>query len=69
MSDPNPNPNPEYYKDHRGEWRWHVRDEHNRKITAAASEGFASKQKAQENFSITQGYEDEDVWLTEGGQE
>lgn len=45
-------PEPIFYQDKRGEWRWHVIAT-NREITAASSEGFASKQKAQENYEIT----------------
>ena len=45
------NPNPEYYQDAAGKWRWRVRGA-NGEITDAAHEGFASKQKAQENYDL-----------------
>ena len=41
----------EYYQDHGGEWRWRITAA-NGEITEAASEGFASKQKAQENYRL-----------------
>lgn len=51
----------EYYQDRKGEWRWRTRDLKNRirdpqgEIVGAASEGFASKQKAKENYEINRG--------------
>ena len=38
-----------FYKDSVGEWRWTVRAK-NYKIVGAASEGFASRQKAVQNY-------------------
>lgn len=45
------NPNPEYYEDAAGEWRWRVKGA-NGEIIDASSEGFASKQKAEENYDL-----------------
>ncbi len=42
---------PEYYQDHEGKWRWRIIAA-NHKVTDAASEGFASKQKAKENYQL-----------------
>lgn len=42
----------EFYTDRAGYWRWRVKGA-NGEIVAASSEGFASKQKAQENYRLT----------------
>lgn len=42
---------PEYYQDKTGDWRWRVTAA-NDEITEASSEGFASRQKAQENYRL-----------------
>lgn len=42
----------EFYKDKADQWRWRVRNKQNNKIVAAASEGFASKERAMENYDI-----------------
>jgi uncharacterized protein YegP (UPF0339 family) len=43
---------PEFYRDNRGEWRWRVQDLGNNEIVDASSEGFASKEKAQQNYAL-----------------
>lgn len=45
---------PDYYRDRKGEWRWRVTDPGNNEIVDAASEGFATKQKAEENYALGQ---------------
>lgn len=53
-----------FYQDSAGEWRWRVRDLTNRtedpdgEIVAAATEGFSSKDKAEENWLITVNLDD-----------
>lgn len=41
---------PQYYMDVAGQWRWRVKAT-NGEIVAASSEGFASKQSAEENYA------------------
>jgi uncharacterized protein YegP (UPF0339 family) len=48
----------EFYTDRAGFWRWRVTAA-NGQIVAASSEGFASKQKAQENYRLVRASGDE----------
>ena len=41
----------EFYKDAAGKWRWRVTADNGR-ILGSSSQGFASKQKAQENLDL-----------------
>ena len=45
------NRQPEYYQDDSGEWRWRVRSR-NHKVIDASSEGFSSKDKAENNYGL-----------------
>ena len=44
-------PAPEYYIDKAGEHRWRVRGD-NGEIIDASSEGFSSREKAEENYNL-----------------
>lgn len=41
---------PQFYKDKRGKYRWRVKS--GNKIYAASSQGFASRQKAKQNYKL-----------------
>ena len=46
---------PDYSKDERGKWRW-TQTANNGEIIGASTQGFASKQKAQENYALVLKY-------------
>jgi uncharacterized protein YegP (UPF0339 family) len=51
----------DYYQDAAGEWRWTLRDLTNRtrdpngEIVGASTEGFSSREKAEQNYDIVAG--------------